>query len=87
MAGVYAPDGSLRVTLVDDGPPVTVSDTSPGVYAHDGSYRVTIVGIASTGGGAVVSDSDSLQIPVTGTYVDTVTFTVSGNEVTALVLS
>lgn len=84
---VYARDGSLNVTLKSGEQPVTTSDTSDGVYAKDGSLRVTIVSGGIPEDGAVVQDSDALQIPVTGTYTDTVTFTVSGNAVTAIALS
>jgi hypothetical protein len=125
--GIYAPDGSLKVTLTEGGLPVTSTGTGRGVYAPDGSYRVTVVsgGLGSdeaivqdldevtvtTNAGksvlgdavvvnnqlsevnlqssvALVEDQDSLQIPVTGTYVDTVTFSVDLNgNVTAVVLS
>jgi hypothetical protein len=36
---------------------------------------------------ATVADQQALQIPVTGTYVDTVTFSVAANGVTSIVLS
>jgi hypothetical protein len=85
--GVYARDGSLNVTLVDDGPPVTTSDPGPGVYARDGSYRVTVVSGGLPTDGAVIEDQTALQIPVTGTYVDTVTFTVLNNVITEITLS
>jgi hypothetical protein len=85
--GIYARDGSLNVTLVDDGQPITTSDDMDGVYARDGSLRVTIVSGGLPADGAVVQDTDVLQIPVTGNYVDTVTFTVENNEITAITLS
>ncbi|WXX18566.1 hypothetical protein ROV85_16 [Pantoea phage ROV85] len=38
-------------------------------------------------GSAIVADGAALQIPVTGTYVDTVTFTVAGGVITGIELS
>lgn len=35
----------------------------------------------------IVNDGDALEIAVTGTYTDTVTFTVEGGVITAIVLS
>lgn len=47
LMGLYAKDGSYRVTIVEDGGlPVTINDNEAGrvgVYARDGSLRVTIV--------------------------------------------
>jgi len=48
--GLYAPDGSINVTLADG--------TGMGVYAPDGSYRVTLVG---SGSGAPIGTVTSVN--------------------------
>ncbi len=53
---LYAPDGSLAVTIATDG--------RRGLYAPDGSYRVTVVG-GSTGGGGSTNWNDILGKPTT----------------------
>lgn len=83
--GVYAQDGSLNVTLAAGAPTTITQDSGRGVLAPDGSIRVTIV--SASGDEALVSDNMSLQVPVTGTYTNTIEFTVSGGEITGVTLS
>lgn len=64
------------VVLTNNGAPVTP--------VHGYGEPVTIVGGDTF---AVVQDAQASQIAVTGTYVDTVTFTVAGGVITAIVLS
>ena len=77
--GLYAPDGSYRVTVTDgDGTmPVAVNDSRVGLYARDGSYRVTVV--SADGLSVLVTNGDSVTIGGT-----TYTFTVSDGAITAI---
>ena len=65
----------IPVVLTDGAVPIT--PTSRGV-------PVTIVGGTTI---AAVSNGAALEIPVTGTYTDTVTFTVEDGQITAIALS
>lgn len=64
----------LPVVLTDNGTPVTPNNIG---------LPVTIVSDTAN----VVSDGDARQIAVSGTYTNTVTFTVSGGAITEIVLS
>jgi len=67
------------------GRPVVLTDNGAPVTPVNGyGEPVTIVGGDTF---AVVQDAQASQIDVTGTYVDTVTFTVAGGVITAIVLS
>jgi hypothetical protein len=68
----YAKDGSVRVTLVSDGQPVS-TEGGYGLYAKDGSWRVSVVG----GAGVVITDG--AEVTVGG---NTYTFTVVDGEIT-----
>jgi hypothetical protein len=62
MAGVYMPDGSLRVTLAA-GSTTTISTVgSRGVYAPDGSYKVTIVGAGAGSNMVLIGNGDSVNV-------------------------
>lgn len=57
--GLYAPDGSLNVTLTEGSSTEVTTGTGSGVYAPDGSYRVTIVAGGGSDQPALVDGSTS----------------------------
>lgn len=65
----------IPVTLVSNGTPITPTNMGT---------PVTIVGAPTF---ATVEDGQALQIPVTGTYTNTATLTVSNGAITAITLS
>lgn len=79
-------DGSALVTEAD-----TVSVTnSAGAAAHDGTADVdgnTLDAVALAATTAMIDNAVALVVPVTGTYVDTITPTIAAGVVTAFVLS
>lgn len=82
--GLYAPDGSLNVTLTEGSSTEVTTGTGSGVYAPDGSYRVTIVG----GGGGGIGDGSAIFIsdfPLVVVVPSTIdTHTSPGNVLTQL---
>lgn len=85
--GIYARDGSIRVTSVEDGLPITVLPHPDeagriGQYARDGSIRVTVVGYQDPTEVASIRDQESIVIGS-----DTYTFTVVNGEITNIVVS
>lgn len=58
--GVYAPDGSLNVTITnDDGLNVSTNGLGKGAYAPDGSLRVTVVQFPAVTGLTVDGQTDT----------------------------
>lgn len=66
-----------------EGLPVTVTDGGLAVTPTNEGLPVTLVG----GTGVYIADGDALEVTVSGSYTDTVTFTIVDGEITEIVLS
>jgi len=75
--------------VVTDGQNTLVSNSADSVSAN-GTLEVAsgnLIGVDLDPTVAIIGDATALLIPVTGTYVDTVTFAVSNGVITGITLS
>lgn len=75
--------------VVQNQQPITV-ENSPHSKSVTGTVGISggvLNGVGLNATTAIVEDQDTLQVPVTGTYTDTITPTVAGGVITGFVLS
>lgn len=84
VTGVTIPD---TFALVEDGEPVDVVGELATVSSSTEVSAGEVSEVTLPGNAALVVDGAVLTIPVTGDYVDTVSFTVAGGLITGIVLS